>query len=152
MTQESAPRFVELERAEAEAILARNHVGRIAFTFRDKVDIEPISYVYADGVINCRTAPGTKLETLAHHPWVAFEVDEAEGPLDWRSVVAHGTAYVARPEGSAHDVQSYEQALAQLRTIDPQALTADDPVPFRGVVLRIHVDRLVGRAAASGGA
>src|SRR5688572_26845124 len=76
MTEASKVQFVDLDDAETEAILARNHVGRLAFTFKDKVDIEPLSYVYAGGVINFRTAPGTKLEVLLHQPSVAFEVDE----------------------------------------------------------------------------
>jgi nitroimidazol reductase NimA-like FMN-containing flavoprotein (pyridoxamine 5'-phosphate oxidase superfamily) len=147
MSRRPAPRFHELDRAEAEALLARNHVGRIAFTFHDKVDIEPIHYVYADGVINCRTTHGTKLETLAHHPWVAFEVDEIEGPLNWRSVVARGTAYLAQPEGSEADVRAYQTALDRLRSVAPEIFTRDDPTPFRSVLLRIHVDGLTGRAA-----
>ena len=61
MTEAARVEFLELDQPEIEAILARNYVGRLAFTFRDKVDIEPLSYAYADGVVNFRTAPGTKL-------------------------------------------------------------------------------------------
>lgn len=141
------PTFRDLDRAEMEAILARHNVGRLAFTFRDRVDIEPIHYVYADGVINCRTAPGTKMEVLAHHPWVAFEVDEGEGVFSWRSVVAKGTAYVGEADGSEHDRQSYARAVEALRRLLPETLTAQDPVAFRSVILRIHVTELTGRAA-----
>ena len=42
------PHIRELTRVEMEAILARNNVGRIAYAFQDRVDIEPISYVYAN--------------------------------------------------------------------------------------------------------
>lgn len=31
---------------EAEALLTRNHVGRIAFSLHDRVDMEPLHYVY----------------------------------------------------------------------------------------------------------
>ena len=74
-----APRIRELARAEMEAILARNNVGRIAYAFQDRVDIEPINYVYANGWVYCRTSHGVKLEMMAHHRWVAFEVDEVRG-------------------------------------------------------------------------
>ena len=83
-------RYGTLERDEIDALLARHNVGRIAYTFRDRVDVEPINYVYRDGWIYLRTGPGSKLTTLARHPWVAFEVDEVDGPFDWRSVVGRG--------------------------------------------------------------
>src|SRR5690349_15736001 len=83
----SAPTFRELPRDECDALLARNHVGRVAFSFHDRVDLEPVHYVYAEGWIHGRTAPGAKVAVLRHHPWVAFEVDEVEGLFDWQSVV-----------------------------------------------------------------
>ena len=60
---------------------SRAHVGRLAFTFHDRVDIEPISHVYSEGWVYARTSPGTKLTTVKHHPWVAFEVDEVQQSL-----------------------------------------------------------------------
>ena len=81
----SAPTFRELPRDECDALLARNHVGRVAFSFHDRVDLEPVHYVYAEGWIHGRTAPGAKVAVLRHHPWVAFEVDEVEGLFRWRS-------------------------------------------------------------------
>jgi nitroimidazol reductase NimA-like FMN-containing flavoprotein (pyridoxamine 5'-phosphate oxidase superfamily) len=38
-----------LARDEAGTVLARNHVGRMAFSLHDRVDIEPIHYVYDTG-------------------------------------------------------------------------------------------------------
>ena len=81
MKHQGTPVFRALERRECEAVLARNRVGRLAFSFHDRVDIEPIHYVYADGVLYGRTAPGSKLTTIEHHRWVAFEVDDVEGLL-----------------------------------------------------------------------
>jgi nitroimidazol reductase NimA-like FMN-containing flavoprotein (pyridoxamine 5'-phosphate oxidase superfamily) len=147
MSEAARAEFLELDQPEIEAILARNHVGRLAFTFRDKVDIEPLSYVYADGVINFRTAPGTKLEVLLHQPSVAFEVDEVRGHYEWKSVVVHGTVYMAEPEGSRYDVDAHEQAVAAIRGVAPQALGPDDPAPFRTVLLRLHIFRMEGREA-----
>jgi hypothetical protein len=151
MSVPTVPTFRELSRAEAEALLGRNHVGRLAFSFHDRVDIQPIHYVYAHGVINCRTASGAKLETLRHQHAVAFEVDEVAGLFDWRSVVAHGVAYVAEPEGSASDLRAYEDALAKLRSLLPETLRAGDPAAFRTTIIRIHIDDVTGRAASSGG-
>lgn len=66
-TPSGPPAFRQLARHEAEAILQRNHVGRMAFTLHDRVDIEPINYIFTDGWLYGRTSHGTKLGILAHH-------------------------------------------------------------------------------------
>ena len=71
----------DLDFPEIEAMLKSHRYGRLAFSFRDRVDIEPIHYVYEAGWLYGRTSPGTKLTVLAHHPWVAFEIDEVRGLL-----------------------------------------------------------------------
>ncbi len=139
--------IVELSREAGLRLLAEHHIGRIAFTFRDRVDIEPISYVYADGWIYARTSPGTKLTTVSHHPFVAFEIDDIRSPYDWRSVVVHGTIYFIDPERGDEDRTLHEAAVRHLRTIDQSLLTADDPAPHRQQLFRIYVDEVNARSA-----
>jgi nitroimidazol reductase NimA-like FMN-containing flavoprotein (pyridoxamine 5'-phosphate oxidase superfamily) len=131
-------------------MLARHSVGRLAYTFHDRVDVEPIGYVYAKGGLVFRTAPGSKLETLAHHPWVALEIDQLEGLFDWRSVVVHGTVYTLQETGTEEQVRAYRAAVKSLRRLIPHTLGKKDPVPFRSVVMKLHVDRVSGRRARSG--
>ncbi len=150
MANLTTPVFSELKRDEIDALLARNHVGRIAYAFHDRVDIEPINYVYADGWIYGRTSHGSKLETIAHHRWVAFEVDESKGIFDWSSVVARGVVDFLTPESAPADAHSFEHGLALLRELLPGTLQANDPVPFRHVVFRIHLDEVTGRQARTG--
>ena len=144
--------FRTLARDECEALLARNVVGRIAFTLHDRVDIEPIHYALDGpeaGWIYGRTSPGSKLSVLAHHPWVAFEVDEIRALFDWASVVVHGTVYRLRPDaGTPAERRRFEDALAALRGVLPSTLEADDPVAFRDVIFGIHVDAITGRGAS----
>jgi uncharacterized protein len=149
MTAGQRPVFSEIPRADAVALLERNHVGRIAFTFHDRADIEPIGYVYRDGWLYVRTSPGTKLSTIHHNPWVAFEVDEVRSPFDWRSVVVHGTIYTPDPTRGAHDQEEFEAAVKVLQTIDPSAFTDRDLTPHRQEVFRIHADEIIGREARS---
>ena len=95
------PQFFVLTPKDGADVLQRNDVGRLAFINREIVDIEPIGYVAQGGWIFLRSAYGAKLESLAHNPYVAFEVDEIQGPLDWRSVVVHGTIDLnSSPEGA----------------------------------------------------
>lgn len=142
-----APTFRDLSPDEAVAVLARNDFGRLAFTLRNRVDVQPLHYVYDDGWLYGRTREGGKIDTLRRNQWVAFEVDEVAGPFDWRSVVVHGGFYLLSPEGAGQP--TWEHAIGQLRRLLPATLTEDDPVPFRTIVFRIAVQEITGRAAST---
>lgn len=146
----SPPIFRELGRDEIEQILARNNVGRIAFSLHDRVDIEPINYVFDTGWIYGRTSHGTKLLTIAHHRWVAFEVDEVKGMFQWRSVVVKGAFYLVDPDTSVTQDPAFARGVDLLRALIPRTLMAHDPTPFRNSVFRIHLDEVTGRAASVG--
>lgn len=147
MTTTGSVVFRELTRDECEALLERNHVGRIAFSYHDHVDIEPIHYVYADQWIYGRTGDGTKLRTLAHNRWLAFETDEVSDMYDWQSVVIKGALYLLDAAGPKSE--EYEHAVEILRRFNPKTLTPDDPTPSRTAVFKIHADAVTGRAATS---
>jgi nitroimidazol reductase NimA-like FMN-containing flavoprotein (pyridoxamine 5'-phosphate oxidase superfamily) len=140
----------ELSREKSIGLLSRCHVGRLAFGFHDRVDIEPISYVYDDEWIYARTSPGTKLTTVRHHPWVAFEVDDVKGRYDWQSVVVRGTIYFIEPSRGLPDAEEYERAVEILRSVDRHAMTKADDAPHRQAIFRIHADEIIGRQATSG--
>jgi hypothetical protein len=145
----SPPRISAMSDGACHAMLVRHHVGRMAYCFRDRVDITPIHYVYSDGWLFARTSHGAKMEVLAHAPWVAFEVDEVEDIFEWRSVVAHGTAYVMERDGSPQDVEHWARGIELLREIVAETGTDDDPVPFRSLVFGIYVDTVTGRSAST---
>jgi nitroimidazol reductase NimA-like FMN-containing flavoprotein (pyridoxamine 5'-phosphate oxidase superfamily) len=147
MSSQTVPTIRQLERDEIESLLSRHHIGRIAYSFRDRVDIEPIHYVYEKGFIYGRTSPGAKLTTVQHNPWVAFEVDEVDSVLEWRSAVAHGTLYVLSSRHAAVDESVIRDAEALLRRIVPSAFKPGDPTPERSVIIRIAVHELSGRAS-----
>jgi nitroimidazol reductase NimA-like FMN-containing flavoprotein (pyridoxamine 5'-phosphate oxidase superfamily) len=143
------PLIHELSQAACLALLARRDVGRLAFSFNDRVDIQPVHYVYDAHWIYGRTSEGAKLVTLAHNRWVAFETDEVSGPFDWASVVVHGTfqrldGHVTRAEAA---VAAHAETL--LRRIVPATLTSADPVPHRMVLFRVSVGEISGRSATS---
>jgi nitroimidazol reductase NimA-like FMN-containing flavoprotein (pyridoxamine 5'-phosphate oxidase superfamily) len=145
----AAPHITEMSAATCLALLRRHSVGRMAFSFHDRVDITPIHYVYSDGWLFARTSHGAKMTTLQHAPWVAFEVDEFDGVFDWRSVVVHGTAYTVERDGSATEARLWSRGIELLRRIVPETGTDDDPVPFRTLVFGIHVDAMTGRKCVS---
>ena len=152
MTNDSRPpRIRVLTATECERLLARNTVGRIAFTFHDRVDIQPIHYVHEAGWLYGRTSEGAKLATLAHNQWMAFEVDEVRGTFDWASVVVHGSFHRIDPDGSPSEQAAAVHAVELLRAIVPETFEADDPVAFRSVLFRIYVGTISGRVATPGG-
>lgn len=140
----------DLTTDEIRAILARNNVGRLAFSFHDRVDIRPIHYVYRDNWLYGRTSPSEKLKTLRHNQWVAFEVDQVRGPFDWESVVAHGSFYHVSKEACPQHLELRGEALELIRTIAPYAFRETDPVPFRTELFAIAIDSVTGRAARTG--
>lgn len=145
-----APSFRALSKVECEKVLSRNHVARIAFSFHDQVDIEPVHYVYDRGSMFGRTSPGSKLTTLAHSHWMAAEVDEIDGMFDWRSVVVRGSFYTVSRDVPGAEADAWARGVELLRTLIPETGTADDPVPFRTIIFQIQVEETTGREATSG--
>jgi nitroimidazol reductase NimA-like FMN-containing flavoprotein (pyridoxamine 5'-phosphate oxidase superfamily) len=146
MTTQARPIIRVMNGDEAEALLARNHVGRIAFSLHDRVDVEPIHYVYDAPWIFGRTSAGAKILTLAHNQWCALETDEVHGMFDWQSVVVKGPF---SPRNSPMAGWDYERALSALRRLLPSTLTDDDPMPHRDIVFGIHASEITGRCSVS---
>jgi nitroimidazol reductase NimA-like FMN-containing flavoprotein (pyridoxamine 5'-phosphate oxidase superfamily) len=139
--------FRELSRDETEAMLLRNRVGRLAFSLHDRVDIQPIHYIYERGWLYGRTSEGDKITALTHNQWVAFEVDEVTDLFDWRSIVIHGSFWIMHPRGSPRAEELWAKAAELVSKIVPGSLTESDPVAFRQTLFRIAVSDLRGREA-----
>ena len=139
--------FRDLSRDEIEAMLLRNRVGRLAFSLHDRVDIQPIHYIYERGWLYGRTSEGDKISALTHNQWVAFEVDEVTDLFDWRSIVIHGSFWIMHPRGSPRAEELWTKAAELVSKIVPGALTESDPVVFRQILFRIAVSDVRGREA-----
>jgi uncharacterized protein len=143
----TAANIRNLTKPEMEEFLRRHNVGRIAFLNGRRVDIEPVSYVFADGALYGRAAPGTRTHALAGQPWVAVQVDEIRAPFDWESVVLKGTVYVVEPSPLSPLRERYAQALRTIRSAMPDVLTERDTAPERTILFRLHIDEMEGRSA-----
>jgi hypothetical protein len=142
------PMIRELTADESRALLGRHVVGRIAYSLDDRVDIQPIHFVFDGEWLYGRTSLGTKFSMLARHSWCAFEVDEVRDLFDWDSVVVKGHMELLDPELGSPD--AYARGLELMRSLIPSSLTATDPAPHRSSLFRIHVAELTGRAARPG--
>ncbi len=140
--------FRTLTAAECQSLLRAHHVGRLAYAYRQRVDIEPLHFV-ADGEwIYLRTGSGTKVAMLEHQPWVAFEVDEVRSLFDWSSVVVHGSVEILDAEDGAEGASRWQHAVEAFRRLVPDAFSLADPTPTRDVMLRVHMSNVEGRAAS----
>jgi len=146
MTNPTKPTIRHLTGDEAQVLLVANRVGRIAYSFHDRVDIEPIHYVYDAPWIFGRTSPGAKVLTLSHNQWCAFETDTVRGTFDWESVVVKGPF---SPHATPFATWEYDRALRALRVIEPAAFTIDDPTPQRNIIFGIHASEITGRCSVS---
>ena len=147
MIVQAAPIVRAMTGSESQALLEANSVGRIAFSLHDRVDIEPVHFVYDVPWIFGRTSDGAKLLTLAHNQWCALETDEVRSLFDWSSVVVKGPF---SPRHSPFAAWDYERALTALRRLMPLAMTDDDPTPWRNIVFGIHATEISGRCSTSG--
>ena len=81
---------------EIEELLRTALVGRIACCAHgaDGDDgrpyVVPLAYGYDGEAVYAHSGPGRKLRLMRSQPLVSFEVDRAEAPDRWRSVIAEG--------------------------------------------------------------
>jgi nitroimidazol reductase NimA-like FMN-containing flavoprotein (pyridoxamine 5'-phosphate oxidase superfamily) len=140
----------EMPHDEAIELVKLHHVGHFGVSFHDLVRVKLCNYVYSEGWIYLRTELDQDLVLAKHHPWAAFEVHEAESIYDWRSVEVSGAVEFLSSDTESGDWFRFDVAVRLLRDAVPQILTADDPMPNRTQVLRIHVDTIMGRESSSG--
>jgi len=72
-------------------LLADAEVGRVVFVDGDDIEVFPVNHSIGGRSILFRSAPGAKLELVAEHPRVAFEVDGHTDEQAW-SVIVWGVA------------------------------------------------------------
>ncbi len=87
----------ELTLDECWQVLATQHLGRLALSYGDGVEIFPVNYLAHERTIMLASAPGTKLMALSANHAVAFEIDGHEhatlgDPGSFWSVIVHGEA------------------------------------------------------------
>lgn len=141
--------FRTLSAEECQALLSSHHVGRLAYAYKQRVDIEPLHYVAEGEWLYLRTGYGTKVAMLEHQPWVAFEIDDVRGLFEWQSVVVHGSVQVLDPADGPDARSRWQHAVDTFRRIVPEAFAEGDPTPSRDVMLRVHMSHVEGRSATA---
>lgn len=92
MRREETDGTRELTDSECWNVLGDSGVGHLALRSQPVgVDIVPINYLITNRQLYFRSGPGTKLEDIAQHPYVAFQVERMHDGR-WSSVVLKGKA------------------------------------------------------------
>lgn len=148
----TAPQLIveELSEEQSRELLARNHLGRIAYTFKDQVDVRPLMYVLDDGWLFGRTSSGEKLRIFRHNRWVALVVDEVKDFWNWESVVVRGGVHFFGERGDPEDLSMRQRALEAIRKVLPEALTESDPASDRRYLFGLAIQEISGRKAYLG--
>lgn len=125
-----------LDLQECWALLARDTVGRIAYTNGDRTFVLPVNYVVSGSDVLVRTDPESALGRAVAGRVVAFEVDKIDRATHtgW-SVLVQGLA-------SATDL-SAEPPRPSLAGLEPWAEGE------RQLLVRIEVDAISGRRLVS---
>lgn len=81
-----------LDTQECLHILANNYVGNLAYIYRDRPFIAPITYFFdaENTIIIGYSAQGHKINAMRKCSNVSLSVSEVESVNDWKSVLAHG--------------------------------------------------------------
>jgi nitroimidazol reductase NimA-like FMN-containing flavoprotein (pyridoxamine 5'-phosphate oxidase superfamily) len=143
------PRIRKLNSREIEYVLARNCVARIAFNADNRIELQPVHYVYRDGAVYGRIAVGAKYLNWLVEKDVVIEVDETVSLFDWRSVVLRGAVSLLRACGTPKEREEHDHAVQIIRMLIPGAFTDRDPTPDRTFLFRVDPSEMTGREAST---
>jgi nitroimidazol reductase NimA-like FMN-containing flavoprotein (pyridoxamine 5'-phosphate oxidase superfamily) len=133
----------DLDRAEVDALLREQAVGRVGCHADGLTYVVPVIYAYDGECVHVATVEGQKVRLMRVNPSVCFEVDDYEAPGRWRSAILQGSY-----EEAAGEEQEATLAVLRERFAVPGGSGRRRP-PAEGratVCFRIRVAEATGRA------
>jgi len=81
-----------LDKDECKLILGNNYIGHIAYIYRKRPFVVPITYYYDEkaNTIICYSGIGHKIAAMRKNNAVSIEVSEIESVNNWQSVLVEG--------------------------------------------------------------
>ncbi len=124
----------QLPANECLRLLRTAHVGRLAVVVDGRPDIFPLNFAVDHGSVVFRTAAGTKVDAIAEHHPVAFEVD-GQGPAD----DGHDAAWSVVIKGTAVRLRGTDLIDTETLTLNPYEESA------KPIFVRIEPEQISGR-------
>lgn len=142
------PVFRALKSCESAIVLARNNVGRIAFSVDGRVQMLPVHFQCINGWIYGRTAAPAFLPANAA---VAFEVEESTASGEWRNVVVQGRLDLVEAFNAGSGRSLYQRAWSLVRGLVQSGQSESPSALFRDQLFGIRVREISGRASLPAG-
>ncbi len=120
-----------LDRAQCEALLRTQRVGRVAVS-TGRPAVLPVLYALLDNDVVFHTAPGEKLIAAALHREVVFEIDSFD--------VSTRSGWSVNVIGTAEEIVDHDE-LARVDALDLEPWAGE----LRDRVVRIRAEELSGR-------
>lgn len=80
-----------LDREECEIVLRHNYIGHLAYIYRNRPYVIPITYFFKDNRIICYSGEGHKIIAMRKHAPITMEVSEIDSVDQWKSIAIHGS-------------------------------------------------------------
>jgi len=131
----------ELARAEIDALLEEQVVGRIGCHAGGMTYVVAVIYAYDGDCVYAHTIVGQKVEMMRANPAVCFEVDEYEDG-SWRSAIVQGRYEELEGADSEHALALLAARFAGRGRSGERPRGGGRP----SVSFRIRIDEVTGRA------
>jgi nitroimidazol reductase NimA-like FMN-containing flavoprotein (pyridoxamine 5'-phosphate oxidase superfamily) len=79
-----------LDREECELILRQNYIGHLAYIYKNRPYVIPITYFFMDNKIICYSGEGHKIDAMRKHAPISMEVSDIRSVNHWQSIAVHG--------------------------------------------------------------
>lgn len=138
----------DLTTDQARQLLSEAMVAHLAVIDEGEPYVTPISFVLVENAVCVRTGPGRRVDAIGARPRVCVEASEFEVDSgNWRSVIAWGEAQLLEDDPDARDIVL--ALMEKYRSAIGSPLSPGGVFPGAGVIIRIPIDRITGRASGS---
>lgn len=138
----------DLTTDQARQLLSEAMVAHLAVIDEGEPYVTPISFVIVDDAVCVRTGPGRRVDAIAASPRVCVEASEFEVDSgNWRSVIAWGEAELLEDDTETRDIVL--ALMEKYRSAIGSPLSPGGAFPETGVIIRIPIERISGRASGS---
>lgn len=132
-----------LSNEAAHKVLKSARVARLGCIVNGEPYIVPINFNLEDDCVYSHSLPGLKIVALRKNPRACVQVDEVEGDLCWRSVLAFGNFEEVVKATERREVLG--KLLRRFPLLTPvESAIVEDGSALEVVVYRIRIDRLTG--------
>jgi nitroimidazol reductase NimA-like FMN-containing flavoprotein (pyridoxamine 5'-phosphate oxidase superfamily) len=138
----------ELSTDQARQLLSEAMVAHLAVIDEGEPYVTPISFVIVANAICVRTGPGRRVDALVESPRVCVEASDFDvNSGNWQSAIAWGEAELLEDDTDTRDIVL--ALMEKYRSSIGSPLSPGGAFPGAGVIIRIPIDRITGRASGS---